>query len=124
MQDDPRPVSAKNGEAAMSEFMMYSSLLAVLGFLGGCVCLLLALVRMFQRGRAGLAITCIALSAAGGLGGLIAFVYGWTNVDQWGIKRTMTTWAICWGAAYLLAVLLLGIGCKMWYDGLWEGNHC
>jgi hypothetical protein len=58
------------------------------------VCFVLVLIQMFQRGKAGLAIACIVLSLCCGLGGLIAFIYGWTKAREWNINNLMTVWTV------------------------------
>jgi hypothetical protein len=75
-----------------------SVLLQIVGGLCGIVslvCCILVIVQMFQRGKTGLGIACIVLLLLCGLGGLIAFVYGWMNVNQWGIKNIMLIWTGC-----------------------------
>jgi hypothetical protein len=58
------------------------------------VCFVLVLVQMFQRGASGLAIACIVLSLCCGLGGLVAFVYGWAKARRWDMANLMTVWTV------------------------------
>jgi len=69
----------------------------------GFVCFVLVVVKMFQHDQTGLGITCIVLSLCSGIGGLVAFVVGWMNASQWGIKGVMTAWT-----GVVLFNLLLG----------------
>jgi hypothetical protein len=76
-------------------------MLTLLQMIGGIcgivslVCYILVIVQMFQRGKTGLGIACILLIFLCGVGGLIAFIYGWMNADQWGIKNIMLVWTGC-----------------------------
>jgi predicted permease len=64
--------------------------------LGSLVCFILVLVQMFQRGQSTLGIVCIVLIFCFGIGGLIAFVYGWMKHREWGITNIMYAWTGCW----------------------------
>jgi hypothetical protein len=66
------------------------------------VCFILVLVQMFQRGQTALGVLCIVLVFCGGVGGLVAFIYGWINVNTWNIRNIMLAWTVC---AVLLIVL-------------------
>jgi hypothetical protein len=70
--------------------------LYALGGLGSLVCFILVLIQMFQRGRTGLGIACIVLSFCCGIGGLVAFIYGWMNHRGWGLTNVMIVWTVCW----------------------------
>jgi hypothetical protein len=59
-------------------------ILCILAGLGSLVCFILVLVQMFQRGQTTLGIVCIVLVFCG-IGGLIAFIYGWMKHREWGI---------------------------------------
>ena len=75
-----------------------TALLQILGWLlglGSLICFILVLVQMFQRGKTGLGIACILLVFVCGIGGLIAFIYGWMNAAEWGIKNVMLIWTAC-----------------------------
>src|SRR5207245_758609 len=60
--------------------------------LASLVCFILVLIQMFQRGQTGLGIACIVLICCG-IGGLVAFIYGWMKSNEWGIKNLMLAWA-------------------------------
>jgi hypothetical protein len=64
--------------------------------LGSLVCFVLILVQIFQRGHTGLGIACIVLVFCVGIGGLIAFIYGWIKSREWNVTNIMIIWSICW----------------------------
>lgn len=78
----------------------------VLVGLVGFVCFVMVVVKMFQHDQTGLGITCIVLSLCGSIGLLIAFVVGWMNATQWGIKGVMTAWT---GVVLVNLLLTCGI---------------
>tara|TARA_R110001599_G_scaffold350171_1_gene579767 strand:- start:3114 stop:3368 length:255 start_codon:yes stop_codon:yes gene_type:complete len=65
------------------------------------VCLVLVIVNMFQSGKTGLGITTIILSLVCGIGGLIAFVWGWMNMGG----KVMIAWTIL-----TIASVIAGVG--------------
>jgi hypothetical protein len=70
------------------------TILAIVGGLISLVCYILVLIQMFQHGRTGLAIACIVLLCVCGIGGLIAFIFGWVKSGEWGIKNIMLAWTV------------------------------
>jgi hypothetical protein len=74
---------------------MLGNLLGIVGGLGGLVCFILVLVKMFQNGQTGWGIACIVLLLCCGIGQLIAFIYGWINARAWGINNIMMIWTVC-----------------------------
>jgi hypothetical protein len=69
----------------------------ILGIVGGIislVCFILVLVKMFQAGQTGLGILCIVLVFCCGIGGLIAFIYGWVKAKDWNITNVMIAWTV------------------------------
>jgi hypothetical protein len=71
-----------------------ASIVVGLASLVSFICFVMVIIRMFQHGAAGVAIACIGLSLCCGLGGLIAFIYGWTKARQWNISNLMTAWTV------------------------------
>ncbi len=65
-----------------------------IGGLGMLVCFILVIVAMFQRGSSGMAIVCLVLVCCG-IGGLVAYVYGWIKSGEWGLKNVMIVWTVC-----------------------------
>jgi hypothetical protein len=70
------------------------TILGAVAGLGSLVCYVLVLIKMFQNGQTGLGIACIVLLLCCGLGGLIAFVYGWIKAGEWGITNIMMIWTV------------------------------
>jgi hypothetical protein len=68
------------------------------------VCFIMVLIKMFQQGQTGLGIACIVLVFCVGIGGLIAFIFGWINAQKWGIKNIMMAWTACWVIAIILNI--------------------
>lgn len=75
-----------------------SALLQVIGGLCGLaslVCYILVVVQMFKRGQTGIGIASLVLLLACGIGGLVAFVYGWIKAKEWDIQNVMLIWTGC-----------------------------
>lgn len=73
------------------------TLALILGSLAGLVslvCYVLVIIQMFQHGQTGLAVVCLVLLLCCGLGGLIAFVFGWMRARDWNITNLMTVWTV------------------------------
>jgi hypothetical protein len=58
------------------------------------VCFVVVSIQMFQHGATALGVTCIVLTRCCGLGGLIAFIYGWVKAGEWKIGNLMTVWTV------------------------------
>jgi len=71
-----------------------ANLVVGLASLVSLICFILVLIQMFQRGATGMGIACIVLGFCCGLGGLIAFVYGWTKARPWNMNNLMTVWTV------------------------------
>ena len=78
--------------------------------IGGLVCFVLVLVKMFQNDQTVLGIVCIVTIFCCGIGGLIAFVMGWMNVSTWRIQQIMMIWTGCIIAGLLLNLLMFALG--------------
>jgi hypothetical protein len=65
------------------------------------VCFILVVIEMLRRGAVTMGVTCILLSLCCGLGGLVAFVYGWMRSDDWNIAQVMKVWTV----AFIIDVL-------------------
>ena len=74
------------------------------------VCYILVIVQMFQRGKTGLGIACLLLLLLCGLGGLVAFIYGWMNVNEWGIKNIMLIWTGAIVVSLLCNIAFIAMG--------------
>ncbi len=58
------------------------------------VCYVIVIVKMFQNGKGGLAILTLLLGCLCGIGGIIAFVYGWLRRNEWNLTPVMIVWTI------------------------------
>ena len=65
------------------------------------VCWILVVIKMFQNGNTVLGIISIVLC---GIGGLIAFIYGWMKSGEWQIQPIM----LAWTAAIVVAIAING----------------
>src|SRR5262245_14011529 len=75
--------------------MLYAGLgLASIAGIVSLICFILVLVQMFQRGQTGLGIVTLLLALCTGVGGLIAFVYGWIKATEWNLKNVMLAWTV------------------------------
>jgi hypothetical protein len=77
---------------------MIGTLLIIIGALFGLaafVCLVLVIVKMFQKQQTGLAIASIILSLCVPFGVLLPLIYGWMKAGEWGIKNLMMAWTGC-----------------------------
>jgi hypothetical protein len=76
-------------------------ILSSAAFIGAVVCFILVVAQMFKRGQSGMGIVCIVLLCCG-VGGLVAFIYGWVKHREWGLTNVMIIWTVC--------IIVLGIG--------------
>jgi hypothetical protein len=77
----------------------------LLGFamgVGALVCYIMVVIQMFKHGRTGPGLISTIGLIACGLGGLFAYIYGWTKAGEWRLKNLMLTWTA-------LIVLQIGI---------------
>lgn len=58
------------------------------------VCFIIVVMKMFQNGQTGLGIATIVLLFCCGIGGLIAFIYGWVKSGEWNIRNVMLAWTV------------------------------
>ena len=84
-------------------YMVFLVLAAIVGLVG-LGCFIMVLIQMFQNDQMGLAIACIVLTVCTGLGPLIAFIYGWIQSSEWGIKNVMLAWTGCIVLQILFAI--------------------
>jgi hypothetical protein len=73
------------------------------------VCFVLVLIKMFQNNQQTLGIICI-VGIFCGVGGLIAFIFGWINNAAWGIRNIMLTWTGAIVVGIILYIVLLAMG--------------
>jgi hypothetical protein len=93
-------LSAKRIQGMIALFQLIGGLAGI----GSLICFIMVLVKMFQNGQTGLGVACIVLIFLCGIGGLIAFIMGWINVDRWRIRNVMLAWTGC---------IIVGILCNI-----------
>jgi hypothetical protein len=69
------------------------SILVGIAGLVSIVCFIMVVVKMFQNGKSGLGIATILLLCCG-IGGLVAFIYGWMKSTEWNIRNLMLAWTV------------------------------
>src|SRR5262249_13526437 len=69
-----------------------ATILGSISGVGSLICCVLVLIKMFQHGRTALGIACIVLLLCFGIGGLVAFIYGWIKAKEWNMTQLMTIW--------------------------------
>lgn len=67
------------------------------------VCFIWVIVSMFQNDDSNLAIICL-LTILCGIGGILAFIFGWVNVDKYGIRAVMLAWSIAFALGILCQI--------------------
>ena len=67
-------------------------------------CYLYVIYQMFDKSESVIAIVCLVGICLFGLGGLVAFVYGWIKAREWEIVPVMATWTGCIALNLVLAV--------------------
>ncbi len=97
-------------EKALKNFnpMIFIPIVLLMSFFGICsfICLIISFVRMFQNGKTTIGVICIVLSVFSGIGPIIAFIYCWTKVREFGISRLMKFWTICFILNIILMIVL------------------
>lgn len=75
-------------------------------------CYAYVIYQMFDQAESVIAIVCLVGLCLFGLGGLVAFVYGWYKSREWEIVPVMATWSICLVLNILVSVAqaLMGEG--------------
>jgi hypothetical protein len=86
--------------------------------IGELVCFILVLIKMFQVGEQTMGIICIVLALCCGIGGLVAFIYGWINATKWDIKNVMLIWTALFIATLVLYAIAFASGAVMIPQGM------
>ena len=87
----------------------------LLGFACGIASLVFfiqVVMQMFKREESKtLGIICVVLTlVAGGIGPIIAFIFGWTKAKEWDIKKLMTSWTLAIVIYAVSMVIAVGSG--------------
>ena len=81
------------------------NLLSMVVGIASLVFFIIVLVKIFQAGKTGLGILCLVTLFVCGVGGLITFIVGWMNADEFGIRKVMVNWTLC----VILNIIITGI---------------
>ncbi len=81
------------------------SLLGALCGIGSLICFIIVVVKMFQHGDTTPAILSLVLILCVGIGGIVAFVFGWMKAGVYGIQNLMLIWTGCVIGGVLFNVL-------------------
>ena len=100
------------GGFLMSLLVILLYLVALVVGIGSLVCFVLVVVQMFKHDQTGLGVACILLIFCG-IGGLIAFIYGWIKNKEWGLQKIMLIWTACIVVGLLVNIVLVGVGASM-----------
>ena len=73
--------------------------------IGGFVCFILTLVKMFQNDETTMGIVCIVTFFFCFLGVLITFIVGWMNASRWQNQQVMVIWTCCIVGSIVLTLL-------------------
>lgn len=78
-------------------------------FIGSLVCFIMVIIKMFQNDATTIGIVSLVLLLVCGVGGLVAFIYGWIKAAEWNITNVMLAWSAC----IVGGLVLSGIGVAM-----------
>ena len=73
---------------------MLQTIGAVLGIVS-LLCYLFVIYQMFNNAESTMAIVCLIGVCLLGLGGIVAFIYGWMKAQEWEIVPVMGIWSGC-----------------------------
>lgn len=69
------------------------------------LCYFYVIYQMFNNAETVIGIVCLVGICVLGLGGLVAFVYGWIKAWEWEIVPVMAIWSGCIVVNILLAII-------------------
>jgi len=69
------------------------------------LCFLFVIYTMFNNAESVMGIVCLVGICLLGIGGIVAFVYGWIKARDWEIVPVMGIWSGCVALQIVLAVL-------------------
>jgi hypothetical protein len=58
-------------------------------------CYFFVIYKMFDAAETVIGIVCLVGACLLGLGGIVAFVYGWMKAWEWEIVPVMAIWSVC-----------------------------
>ncbi len=68
------------------------------------LCYFYVIYQMFENAETVIGIVCLVGICVLGLGGLVAFVYGWIQAREWEIVPVMAIWSGCIALNVVIAV--------------------
>ncbi len=74
--------------------------------IGSVVCFVMMQIKMIKNNQAILATVSTVGLCVGGLGFLLAFIYGWIKAKEWGIENFMRNWSALVGISIFFGVIL------------------
>jgi hypothetical protein len=102
------------------DFKQETMVMATLGYLlsgvagiASLVCFIMVIMAMFQHNQTGLGVACIVLIFCIGIGGLIAFIYGWVKSSEWNLKNIMLIWTAAFAVGIVGAIVQLSTGAAL-----------
>ena len=69
------------------------------------VCFIYVVYTMFNNAESVIGIVCVVGICLLGIGGIVAFVYGWIKAREWEIVHVMGIWSGCVALQIILAVV-------------------
>jgi hypothetical protein len=85
---------------------VWFALLTICG-IGSLACYVTVIIKMFQHGDTGIAVTSLVLLLVLGLGIVVAFVAGWVRAGKYGIKALMLGWTVIVAGQIVFEVLFI-----------------
>jgi thioredoxin-related protein len=87
-------------------FLPMVFIMAIFGFCS-FICLIISFVRMFQNRKIAIGLICIFLSIFSGIGPVIAFIYSWVKVSEFGTNKLMRFWTFCILINIILSIIFI-----------------
>jgi hypothetical protein len=87
--------------------------LSLLLGIGSLVCFVMIIVKMFQAQLTGIAVTCIVTLFICGIGGLIAFIFGWMKSEELQAKKIMMIWTALVVVNIIISGIVFALGASM-----------
>jgi hypothetical protein len=88
---------------------MLQGLSVIVAIVSVC-CYFYVIYQMFDKAESVIAIVCLVGICLFGLGGIVAFVYGWIKAREWEIVPVMAVWSACVVINILLSVTQVLMG--------------
>lgn len=91
---------------ALLVFIYVVGAVALSAAVGNLVCFIIMQIKMVKHDQSTMATITTILVCCGGIGFLIALVYGWTKAKEWGMERFMLIWSVFFGIATAGGIIL------------------